>query len=243
MHPDIIGHRGARNEAPENSLPGFRHALGLGLTTVEFDVRLSRDHELMVIHDATVDRTTNGTGNVADLSRAELQSLDARAQFPDWPEPCTIPTLPEVLDLLGDRMAMMIEIKPDAPGRMEAIVRQLIPRIDDHGIGDRVTVTSFDPVALEIVQRLAPDQSRGYIGKWDTPEFLDTALRLGCAQADMNVTTSAADTVAAARDAGLRTIGWPCNDEATLETLRSWHVDAITTDEPTRIRKLLDHTT
>lgn len=235
MHPDIIGHRGARNEAPENTLAGFRHALGLGLTAVEFDIRLSRDHELVVIHDATVDRTTNGGGNVADLSLAELQALDARAQFHDWPESCTIPTLTEVLDLLGDRVTMLIEIKKDTPDRMETIVRQLIPRIDDRGIGERVIVTSFDPVALEIVQRLAPGQSRGYIGAWDSPAFLDTALDLGCVQADMNVASSSAGIVAAARDAGLRTVGWPCNDETALRTLLDWRVDAITTDEPTAI--------
>lgn len=70
---DLIGHRGARFEAPENILSGFRYAIALGLTAVEFDVRMTFDDHLVVIHDATVDRTTNGTGEVASLTLAEIQ--------------------------------------------------------------------------------------------------------------------------------------------------------------------------
>jgi glycerophosphoryl diester phosphodiesterase len=76
----LIGHRGGRFEAPENTLPGFRYALDLGLEAVEFDLRLTRDGQVVVIHDSTVDRTTNGTGAVADLTLAEIQALDARAR-------------------------------------------------------------------------------------------------------------------------------------------------------------------
>ena len=96
----LIGHRGARFEAPENTLAGFRHAIELGLSAVEFDVRVTRDNELVVIHDATVDRTTDGTGEVSSFSLAELRELDARAEFSDWPEVCQIPTLSEVLDVV-----------------------------------------------------------------------------------------------------------------------------------------------
>src|SRR5687768_9710541 len=84
----LLGHRGARFEAPENTLPGFRYAIDLGLEAVEFDLRLTRDGEVVVIHDETVDRTTNGTGAVADLTLGEVQRLDARSIFPDWPESC-----------------------------------------------------------------------------------------------------------------------------------------------------------
>ena len=89
----VFGHRGARAEAPENTVAGFRYARGIGLTAVEFDVRLTRDDRLVVIHDKTVDRTTDGTGAVADLTYRRIAGFDARGPFTDWPEPCRVPTL------------------------------------------------------------------------------------------------------------------------------------------------------
>ncbi|MGB3329490.1 MAG: glycerophosphodiester phosphodiesterase family protein, partial [Thermomicrobiales bacterium] len=82
----LVGHRGAAFEAPENTLAGFRHAVDLGLRCVEFDIRLTADDQLAVIHDATVDRTTNGRGRVADHTMADLARLDARAIHDQWPE-------------------------------------------------------------------------------------------------------------------------------------------------------------
>src|SRR5690625_794500 len=117
-----MGHRGARFEAPENTVPGFRYAVGLGLSAVEFDVRLTKDDELVIIHDDTVDRTTNGAGRVADMTLSELQSLDARFRFPYWSEPCTIPTLVDVLNEVGSMETLEIEIKRDEPERLERLV-------------------------------------------------------------------------------------------------------------------------
>ena len=109
----IYGHRGAQGEAPEGTIPGFRHALALGLDAVEFDVQLTADHQLVVIHDATVDRTTDGHGPVSSFSLEHLQQLDARAQFPDWPEPCRVPTLAETLEVGGGMSHLLVEIKRD----------------------------------------------------------------------------------------------------------------------------------
>ena len=94
----LIGHRGARFEAPENTIPGFRYAIDLGLTAVEFDIRMTGDGHLVVIHDATVDRTTNGEGEVSSFTLDRIQALDARSTFPEWPEPCVVPTFSQVLD-------------------------------------------------------------------------------------------------------------------------------------------------
>ncbi len=88
----IYGHRGARGEAPENTLAGFHRALAAGASRVELDLRLSSDEELVVIHDETVNRTTDGRGLVAHKSVAELARLDARRAGPDWPDPQSVPT-------------------------------------------------------------------------------------------------------------------------------------------------------
>jgi glycerophosphoryl diester phosphodiesterase len=229
---EITGHRGAKNEAPENTVAGFTYARRLGLTAVEFDVRLTKDHQLVVIHDATVDRTTDGTGAVAELTRAELAALDAGAALPGWPDRCPVPTLAEALDALDGIPTMLIELKPDTPERLERIARDTLALLDQRGIGHRAILTSFNPVALEIVHRLAPSQRRGLIGDWDTPDFFDTARRTGCMQADIRMATASADVVAQAQEAGLRTIGWPCNTDDALRTLLDWGVDAVTTDVP-----------
>lgn len=236
----LTGHRGAGGEAPENTLSGFRYAKRLGLTAVEFDIHLSRDDQLVVIHDATVDRTTNGSGPVADFTAAELAALDARAAFPDWPEPCGVPTLPEVLDVIGDLERVQVEIKRDERERLERLVPAVLRLVSERGLTDRVVVTSFEPVALELVQRHAPLQPRGYIGAWDSQDFLDTAVRLGCRWAHVSSRTGAADTVAACHAAGLGVFGWPCNDEATLRRLLVWGVDGFTTDHPTAMRSVLE---
>lgn len=240
----LIGHRGARLEAPENTLAGFRHAIGLGLTAVEFDVRMTRDRQLVIIHDATVDRTTDGTGEVVSFSLAEIQELDARAAFPDWPGVCRIPTLSEVLDVLDPRLTLLIEIKQraehDDHARLEQIAAGIVAEIRKRGLEDRVVITSFDQVELETVQRIAPGQRIGLIGDWDTRGFIDDALRLGAFQGDARHSTSSPEIIAAAQDAGLRMIGWPCNSAEELDKLTDWGLDAITSDHPSLILSLLD---
>src|SRR5690606_24791471 len=119
---EIVSHRGAAFEAPENTIPGFEHALRLGMTTVEFDVHITADDQLVVIHDATVDRTTNGTGAVNQMTLSELQALDARAIHTDWPEPCRIPTFEETLRALAGMPNMEVEIKSDTPENMRRVV-------------------------------------------------------------------------------------------------------------------------
>ena len=95
-------------------------------------------------------------------------------------------------------------------------------------------MTSFDAVALEIVRRIAPDVPRAYIGAYDTPAFLETALRLGCAQADVPPARGSAEVVREAHAAGLRVVGWLGNTAEELASLVAWGVDGITTDYPSR---------
>lgn len=235
----IVGHRGARNEAPENTLAGFAYAIGLGLTAVEFDVRLSRDGQLVVIHDATVDRTTDRSGDVATFTTEELAGMDARADHPDWPERCGIPLLSEVLDVVDRLPRLLIEIKANGVDGLEPVAAGVLDQIRTRGLEHRVTITSFEPVALEIVQRLAPGQSRGLIGNGDSPAFLETAQRLGCDQIDVRLATSSLEMIGAARELGMRTVVWPCNSEAALATATAWSPDMVTTDRPAWLQALI----
>jgi glycerophosphoryl diester phosphodiesterase len=228
----VFGHRGARGEAPENTLAGFAHAKAAGVAAFELDVRLTADGRLAVIHDASVDRTTDGTGPVSAFTATELARLDARRGWPDWPQPAGVPVLEEVLDAYAGTMRFAIEIKRDASERLERVGALLVDQIARYRLRGRVTVTSFEPEALEIVRRLAPDVPRAYIGAYDTPDFLDAALRLECAQADIPLKTGSAEIVREAQARGLRVVGWQGNTPDDLAALVAWGVNGITSDYP-----------
>jgi glycerophosphoryl diester phosphodiesterase len=228
----LLGHRGAKGEAPENTLAGFAHARAIGVEMFELDVRLSADGQLVVIHDATVDRTTDATGPVAGFTAAELARLDARGTCPTWPKSVGVPTLVEVLDAFADRGRFAIEMKQDEPERLARVAELVVREIDRHGLRQRVVMTSFDPVALEHAARVAPDVDRAYIGKYDAPAYLDEAQRLGCVEADVPLATGSAEIVREAHARGLRVCGWLGNKPEMLRTLVEWQVDAITSDFP-----------
>jgi len=146
----IIGHRGARNLWPENSLEGFRRLIGLGVEGVEFDVHMTSDGELAVIHDPTLDRTTIGTGPVGSRTLAELQATTLR----DSSE--CIPSLDQVLEVLGkSSLELHIELKTDMVGRaypgMEAKVLETLRR---HGVETRSILTCFMLEVLETIRGL-----------------------------------------------------------------------------------------
>jgi len=229
------GHRGAKGEAPENTLAGFAYALALGLKGIELDVRLSADGQLVVMHDATVDRTTNGTGRVAALTAEQLGNLDARGEHPDWPAPLGVPTLHEVLDAVAPApdLALRIEVKRDEPARLESVCAILVRLIDEHGIASRVVVSSFDPAALEIMRAAAPGIRRAFITSKDAPDSIRTAARLRCAGVDLPTTILSPDAVRDAHARGLTVMGWHGNSAAEIDLLLGCGVDCFMTDHPT----------
>jgi glycerophosphoryl diester phosphodiesterase len=143
----IIGHRGARNLWPENSLEGFERTRDLGVDAVEFDVHLARDGEMVVIHDPSLERTTEGTGPVVDRTATELAALG-------------VPSLEAVLDVYaGTAVELHIEIKTDALGRpYEGLEKRLLDVIGRRKLEQQAIVTCFVPEILETVRRLSPQQ-------------------------------------------------------------------------------------
>jgi glycerophosphoryl diester phosphodiesterase len=143
----IIGHRGARNLWPENSLEGFKRTRDLGVDAVEFDVHLARDGDLVVIHDPSLERTTEGTGPVADRTARELAAMG-------------VPGLEAVLDVYaGTPIELHVEIKTDALGRAyEGLEKRLLDVIGGRKLEQQAIITSFVPEILETVRRLAPQQ-------------------------------------------------------------------------------------
>jgi len=234
----VIGHRGAKAEAPENTLAGFAYARSIGVRAFEFDVRLCGDGVAVLLHDETVDRTTNASGHVSQFSASQLARLDARGDFADSPE-TGVPTLAEALDVLRDARLLQIEIKSDAPERLAKVCRQVVDLVDQHGLTDRVVVVSFDATALAITQQLAPSLRRGLIGAYDDISFVDTAEKLGCWAACAGFRTTTHKIVSRAQAAGLNTTVWTVNDVDEVAALLDWGVDNVTTDCPGVVMKYL----
>jgi glycerophosphoryl diester phosphodiesterase len=229
----LYGHRGAKGEAPENTIEGFKYGLELGLRAFEIDVRLTADGEIVLLHDATVDRTTNGTGALADLTLAQALELDARDTFADWPAPCRIPRLKELLALLPVGFALEVELKRDTPERLARLASRLTETLAPYTAALNFTVSSFEPEALRLMRQHAPQLPRAFIGAYDTPEFLETARELECTQADIPLKTGTLEVVQAAHDAGLRVTGWPGDTVEQLDILvNEWQVEGITTNFP-----------
>ena len=162
--PWFIAHRGYRARYPENTLIAFQAALDAGVQMIELDVVLSRDRKLVVIHDATLERTTNGKGAVGDHTLKQLKQLDAGGWFHPRFAGEQLPELSEVLDLADDQVLINIEIKPHAyePHHpSDAVERQIAELICRRGIADRVLISSFD---LSLLQHLVAIECASALG-------------------------------------------------------------------------------
>lgn len=164
----VVGHRGAAGVRPENTLNGFRYAIDLGVDYVECDVHLSRDEQLVVMHDATVDRTTNATGAICDLDFDHIRGLDAGAGE-------QVPTLDEVLALVQGRVKLLCELKG------AGVEAAAVDAVKARGMASEVFFTSFDMDRLHQVRRLGDDLLIGAILPDPAQDDLARALELGAA--------------------------------------------------------------
>lgn len=232
----IIGHRGARHEAPENTLLGFEHLRNLGINHVELDVRLSQDNILMVIHDATVDRTTQGKGKVSHLTALKLQGLNAAHGFvPENSDTVAfsgIPTLDNVLRTWPDLEHIQLEIKPTDRRRHSTIARELDRQIRANDLDDMAVVTSSDTQFLNTFKRRYPYYSTGLVAdRWcRNPVGLCTQLR--CDLLALNQDRCRPKTVAKAHALGIDVSVWTVNNPAKALALLNMGVDSIITDAP-----------
>lgn len=232
----ITGHRGARNLWAENSLTGFRNVLALGVDAVEFDVHLTDTGELLVIHDATLERTTNGHGPVRALSP------DARKGVTLTGTDETIPTLAEVLDVLSvaKNIALHIEIKSDETGTpYPGIAEKVAAEIARSGVGSHSYLTSFDSSVLEDCRRHAPDIARlvSVNASWAARQggvarFLQTVGGLVDIVAVHHELLAAEwETIIAAVPLN-RLCVWTLNDEALMRRWLDTGIGHLTTDTP-----------
>ncbi|KZE38506.1 hypothetical protein AV656_06265 [Bhargavaea cecembensis] len=236
---EIFAHRGASGSRPENTMAAFRKAAELPIDGVEFDIHLSSDGVPVVIHDETVDRTTDGSGYVKDLTLNELKRLSAGCRFADEYSDERIPTLREVLELFRDKPHRLnIELKSDVfpyPGMREKVIAM----VREFGIADRVILSSFDHVTLEAAKREAPDIETGMLFVEILADAPASAARI---RADalhpaMPFAVREPGRLAAAKGAVLRV--YTVNEAKHALMVREAGARAIFTDYPDRMLNLL----
>jgi len=263
--PRIAAHRGGAALWPENSLTAFAGALVLGVDLLEFDVHQSADGEPVVIHDATLDRTTEGTGAVCAQPAVALRRLRLRDRDGALTDD-HVPLLDEVLALASRGGAeLLLEIKGpafsvrygrDAAGRLEivpgplyeALEERVLARLSAAGMTDRTNVMAFNPAVIARARSLAPSQRTTLlVGRHHVEsaaarpaETVGWAERLGVTDLGPAHTLVDADVVAAARARGLGLIVWTPNDESEMRRLAALGVDVITTDHPDLALRLRD---
>src|SRR5512146_1058442 len=233
-----FAHRGARGHAPENTLLAFDVAFDLGADAIECDVQRSRDGQLIIIHDGTVNRTTNGTGTVAMLSFDDLRALDAGYT---WHIPQRIPTLAETLDLVRRREgALTLEIKgesvEDSVGTAEAV--EPVLRALEEPLRSRLLVSSFELPAVALLKERLPwlRVAALYSGReWQRKDMLAPALAMGAEAIHPAVGLTTAELVTRAHGAGLRVNVWTANRSTTIRKLIAWGVDGLFSDYPERV--------
>jgi glycerophosphoryl diester phosphodiesterase len=237
-HPRIIAHRGGGALAPENTLAGLRKARSLGFGAVEFDVMLSADSVPVLMHDETVDRTTDGRGSVAALPYADLARFDAGAGFAPEYRGEHIPRFDEAAKMCVELgLWANVEIKPsrgqDAEtGRIAAVVAErawpqtLTPPL----------LSSFSEPALEAARAAAPRLPRGLLVDEVPRDWRQRLVRLECLALHCNARSLTPQLVHDVREAGYGLLCWTVNDPEFARQLLQWGVDAIFSDRLDRIR-------
>jgi glycerophosphoryl diester phosphodiesterase len=237
-----LAHRGASHDAPQNTLAAFRLALEMGADGVELDVQASKDGEAVVIHDFTVDATTDGQGAVKDKTLAELKELDAGSWFDDRFAGQRIPTLQEVIIVLGHQLLLNIELKIKEFGNTD-LVAEVVRLIEDHNLVHRAIVSSFNPLALRRVKRLNPRLNTGLLYFFDLPAHLIRALLTFLADPDTlhpEKRLVNQEYMAWARERGYHVNTWTVDEPAEMKRLIALGVDGIITNHPDVLREVLD---
>ncbi|HSC83303.1 MAG TPA: glycerophosphodiester phosphodiesterase [Pseudomonas sp.] len=227
----IYGHRGAKGEAPENTLASFQRCLEHGVKRCELDLFLSRDGQLMVIHDPTLKRTTGRRGKVVEHDAAELVGYDARLGGPGWKTPCPIPTLEQLFELCPFEH-WQLEVKSASRVRAARTVLAIQALAERFGIKDRITVTSSSRQVLRALQRLTPELSRGLVAEYNWLDPLKVAAHYGCSMLALNWTLCTPERMLKAQKAGLHVTVWTVNEPALMRRLADFGADSIITDFP-----------
>jgi len=231
--PSFFAHRGASAFAPENTLPAFQLALDLGARLIEFDVKLTADKQVVVIHDQTVDRTTNGKGKVNQLTLSEVKKLDAGLWLDEKYLGECIPTLDEVFEKFGNKFFMNVELTNYA-SPFDGLVDKVSVLVKKHQMEHRVIFSSFFPTNLMRARQLLPNVIRGQLVQ---PGKAGWWQRLWGGVIDVQAnhpytSDTTAESITRAHNKGRLIHVWTVNNPADMQRLCNLGADGFFTDDP-----------
>ena len=232
--PVIFAHRGASAHAPENTLAAFELAIAQGADAIELDAKLSADGQVVVIHDSTVDRTTDGWGRVRDLPLAELKALDAGSYFSENFKGEKIPTLEEVFESVGRRTFINVELT-NYDTRRDDLVETVCRLVKKHNLQKRILFSSFVAGNLSEARSYLPEVPRGLLAMSGLLGVWARSFGFTFGKYDAlhpNVKDLTQQEVNRVHRLNRRVHVWTVNEEQNLRRLINWRVDGIFTDDP-----------
>lgn len=223
----VIGHRGAMGHEVENTLESIQKAMDLGVDMTEIDVFKIKDGEIVVFHDDTVDRLTDGTGNIEgyDLDSLKQLSMDKNRK---------IPTLKEVLDLIDNKIALNIELK--GAGTAESVNNIVEDYVANKGWSlDNVVISSFKWDELENMRKVNPNIQIAVLTDKDPLDAISEAEKLGAVAINPHFKMLTKDNTAQIHEKGLKVYPWTINEPEDIQTMIAFGVDGIITNFPERV--------
>jgi len=235
----IFAHRGASGNYPENTIVAFKEAARLPVFGVEFDVHMTADGELVVIHDESINRTSNGTGYVKDLSLAELKTYDFGSWFASEFQGEKIPTLKEVLDVFDSTTHILnIELKSDI-FPYEGMVEKVIDLIEERKLDSRVIISSFDHTAIQLVKRLNPQIETAALFMEVLVEPIDYLQKIPADALHILFPAAIRPSITEVIKSGMPVRTFTVNDEIYATILKQAGVQAIFSDYPEKMSNII----
>lgn len=247
-HINVISHRGANIYAPQNTLPAFETALALGVDGFETDVHITKDNELVLCHNYTIDRTSNGKGSISQMTLEELKRYDFGAYFSPKFAGTRIPTLREFLELVTTADLKVLNIELKSPRANEtAIVRDTIAMVKEFGLFDQLLISSFDPKLVAEAKQIDPNTKTGFLvspnSKVTFRVFRNPLEVAKALHADALHPFSMyinEDLVKKTHDAGMLLNAWTINAPRAIDKMIDLGVDGIITNFPDVVNGVLE---
>ena len=244
--PLILAHRGANKVAPQNTVPAFKKAVEFNADGIETDVHLSKDGEIVICHNYTVDETSNGKGLVGELTLAELRQLDFGSYFNKDFAGVTLPTLQELLDVVKEMNLINIEIKP--PKTDNDLVKKVIEEIHKYKIENNTIISCFNPECLRQAKAIDKDIKTALL--YENDDLGKEIMNFGVADYCKELNVNAAhphrnlikrEEITALHNYGMAVNPWTVNLEEDILRLTEWGCDALISDVPDYCRKVLEN--
>ncbi len=246
--PLIIAHRGGAKLAPENTLASFENAINIGVEMIEIDVHLSKDSEVITIHDQSLERTTDGKGDIKDLTLAEIKKFDAGSWFNENFKGEKVPTLSETLETINRRAILLIEIK-DGDERYPGLEKKIVEEVKKQNAVDWVVIQSFNKKSVLRIKEMAPEITTFYLLGRNFNEYFNPLVEKFNAGEKINLqfdgiaphySSLNTENVKTIHNMGFKVFCFTVNDPEEMHKVIDYRVDGIITDSPDTLKKILD---